>query len=39
MNSEKAILLSLSSIELRTNKKETNKINQVQPYISMNNIT
>ena len=40
MNSEKTTLPSLRSIEWRTVKTETNKINQVLlPYISMNNIT
>ena len=39
MNSEKTVLLSLRNIEWRTVKTETNKINQVLPYISKNNIT
>ena len=39
MNGEKTTLLSLRNIEWRTVKSETNKINQVLPYISMNNIT
>ena len=39
MNSEKTTLPSLGNIEWRTVKTEKNKINQVLPYISMNNIT
>ena len=39
MNSEKTTLPSLRNIEWRTLKTETNKINQIQPYISTNNIT
>ena len=39
MNSEKTTLPSLWNIESRTLKTETNKINQILPYISMNNIT
>ena len=39
MGSEKTTLLSLRNIEWRTVKRETNKINQVLPYISTNNIT
>ena len=39
MNSEKITLPSLRNIEWRTVKTETNKINQVLPYISKNNIT
>ena len=39
MNSEKATLPSLRNIEWKTVKTETNKINQVLTYISMNNIT
>ena len=39
MNSEKANLPSLRNIEWRTLKIQTNKINQVLPYISTNNIT
>ena len=39
MNSEKTNLLSLRNIKWRTLKIETNKINQVLPYISTNNIT
>ena len=39
MNSEKTILPSLRNIEWRTLKIETNKINQVLPYIPTNNIT
>ena len=39
MNREKTTLPSLRNIELRTVKTEKNKINQVLPYISMNNIT
>ena len=39
MNSEKTTLPSLRNIEWRTLKTETNKINQVLPYISTNNIT
>ena len=39
MNSEKTALPSLKNIERRTVKKETNKINQVLPYISTNNTT
>ena len=39
MNSAKTTLLSLRNIKWRTLKTETNKINQIQPYISTNNIT
>ena len=39
MNSVKTTLLSLRNIEWRTLKTETNKINQIIPYISTNNIT
>ena len=39
MNKEKTTLPSLRNIEWRTVKMDTNKINQVLPYISMNNIT
>ena len=39
MNSEKTTLPSLRNIEWRTLKTETNKINQILPYISTNNIT
>ena len=39
MNSKKTTLPSLRSIELRTVKTETNKINQVIPYTSTNDIT
>ena len=39
MNSEKTTLPSLGNIELRTVMSETNKINQVQPDTSTNNIT
>ena len=39
MNSKKTTLLSLRNIEWRPVKTETNKINQVLPYISTNNIT
>ena len=39
MNSEKTTLPSLRNIEWRTVKTETNKINQVLPHISTNNIT
>ena len=39
MNNEKTTLPSLRNIEWRRVKAETNKINQVLPYISMNNIT
>ena len=39
LNSEKTTLPSLRNIEGRTVKTETNKINQVLPYISTNNIT
>ena len=38
MNSEKTTLPSLRNIEWRTLKTETNKINQILPYISTNNI-
>ena len=38
MNSEKTTLPSLRNIEWRRPKIETNKINQVLPYISSNNI-
>ena len=39
MNSEKTTLSSLRNKEWRIVKKETNKIYQVLPYISTNNIT
>ena len=39
MNREKTTLPSLKETEWRTFKTETNKINQVQPNISTNNIT
>ena len=39
MNSEKTTLPSLRHIVWRTLKIETNKINQVLPYITTNNIT
>ena len=39
MNREKTNLPSLRDIEWRTLKTETNKINQILPYISTNNIT
>ena len=39
MNSEKITLPSLRNIEWGTVKAETNKINQVLPYISTNIIT
>ena len=39
MNSEKTALPSLINIEWRTLKTKTNKINQILPYISTNNIT
>ena len=39
MNVEKITLPSLRNIEWRTVKTETNKINQVLPSISTNNIT
>ena len=39
MNREKITLPSLRNIKWRTVKTETNKINQVLPYISTNNIT
>ena len=39
MNSEKTTLPSLRNIEWRTVKTEKNKINQVLPYISTNDIT
>ena len=38
MNGEKTTLPSLRNIEWRTVKTETNKINQVLPYKSTNNI-
>ena len=38
MNREKTTLPSLGNTEWRTVKRDTNKINQVLPYISMNNI-
>ena len=38
MNSEKTTLQSLKNIEWRTLKTEMNKINQILPYISTNNI-
>ena len=39
MNNEKTTLPSLRNIEWRTVKAEINKVNQVLPYISTNNIT
>ena len=39
MNSEKTTLPSLRNIKLRTVKTETNRINQVLPNVSTNNIT
>ena len=39
MNNEKTILPSLRNIEWQTLKIETNKLNQVLPYIPTNNIT
>ena len=39
MNSEKTTLPSLRNIEWRTVTTETNKIDQVLPYISTKNIT
>ena len=39
MNGEKTIFASPRNIEWRTVKTETNKTNQVQPYILTNNIT
>ena len=39
MNSEKTTIPSFRNIEWRTVKTESNKINQVLPYISTNNIT
>ena len=39
MNSVKTTFPSLRNIEWRTLKTETNKINQILPYISTNNIT
>ena len=39
MNSEKTKLPSLRNIEWKTLKTENNKINQILPYISTNNIT
>ena len=39
MNSEKTTLPSLRNIQWGTVKTETNKINQVLPYILTNNIT
>ena len=39
MNGEKTTLLLFRNIKWRTVKTETNKINQVLPYISTNNIT
>ena len=39
MNSVKTTLSSLRSLECRILKTETNKINQIIPYISTNNIT
>ena len=39
MNSEKTTLPSLGNTEWRTVKTETNKINQVLPEISTNNMT
>ena len=39
MCSEKTTLPSLRNIEWKTLKIETNRINHIQPYISINNIT
>ena len=39
MNSEKTTLPSLRNMDWRTVKMDTNKINQVLIYISMNNVT
>ena len=39
MNSEKINLPLLRNIEWRTLKTDTNKINQILPYLSTNNIT
>ena len=39
MNGQTTTLPSLRNIEWRTVKMEINKINQVLPYILMNNIT
>ena len=39
MNSEKTTLPTLRNLEWRTLKTETNKINQILPYISTNNIS
>ena len=39
MKSEKTILPSLSNIEWKTLKIETNKINHILPYIPTNNVT
>ena len=39
MNSEKTTLPSFRNMEWRTLKTETNKINQILPHISTNNIT
>ena len=39
MNSEKITLPSLRNIEGKTLKIETNKINQILPYIPTNNVT
>ena len=39
MNNEKTTLPSLRNIEWRTVKTKTNKMNQLQPYISINKIT
>ena len=39
MNSVKTTLPSLRNIERRTLKTDANKINQILPYISTNNIT
>ena len=39
MNSVKTTLPSLRNIEWRTRKTETNRINQMLPYISTNNIS
>ena len=38
MNREKTTLASLRNIEWRTVKTETNKLNQVLPYMSTNNV-
>ena len=39
MNSEKTTSPSLGNIEWKTLKIETNKMNQIRPYIPTNNIT